>query len=65
METTEKDVLNSEEAAAFLGLSVFTVRDYARAGKIPGRKVGKEWRFSRPGLLKWLEAPGKEVGKEN
>jgi excisionase family DNA binding protein len=60
MEPT-KDVLNSDEAAAFLGLSVFTVREFARQGKIPARKVGKEWRFSRPGLMRWLENPTEDT----
>ena len=35
-----------------LGLSPYTVREKARDGEIPGRKVGREWRFSREALLK-------------
>lgn len=50
----QKDVLNVEEAAELLGVSPWTVREQARMGRLPGRKVGKEWRFSRAALLSWL-----------
>jgi excisionase family DNA binding protein len=51
----ERDVLNVEEAAEYLGFSPYTIREKAREGEIPGRKIGKEWRFSRRMLLEWLE----------
>ena len=50
-----KDVLNAEEAAEFLGFNAYTVREKARLGEIPGRKIGREWRFSRRQLLEWIE----------
>jgi excisionase family DNA binding protein len=50
-----KDVLNAEEAAEFLGFNPYTIREKARLGEIPGRKLGREWRFSRRQLLKWVE----------
>jgi excisionase family DNA binding protein len=55
METQVKEVLNAEEAAEFLGVNPYTVRQKARSGEMPGRKVGKEWRFSRQALLEWLK----------
>ena len=55
METLHKEVLNAEEAAEFLGFNAYTIRQKARLGEIPGRKVGREWRFSRRRLLEWLE----------
>jgi excisionase family DNA binding protein len=61
----EKDVLTSDEAADLLGLSVFTVRDLARLGRIPARKVGKAWRFSRPGLMRWLENQETDTDRED
>ncbi len=51
----EKEVLNVEEAAEFLGFAPYTIREKAREGQIPGRKIGGEWRFSRRRLLEWLE----------
>ncbi len=50
----EKEVLNTEEAAEFLGFSPFTIREYAKKGIIPARKIGKEWRFYKPELIAWL-----------
>ncbi len=50
-----KDVLNAEEAAEFLGFNPYTIREKARLGEIPGRKIGREWRFSRRKLLEWIE----------
>lgn len=52
---TEKDVLKSDEVAELLEISPLTVRDWAKKGKIPARKIGKEWRFSKAAILKWLE----------
>jgi excisionase family DNA binding protein len=51
----QKDVLNTKEAAEFLGFNPYTIREKARLGEIPGRKIGSNWRFSRRQLLKWLE----------
>jgi DNA repair protein RadD len=50
----DKEVLNTEEAAAFLGVSAYTVREYAKAGTIPARKIGKSWRFYKPDLVAWV-----------
>ena len=50
-----KEVLNAEEAAEFLGFSLYTLREKAKEGEIPGRKIGREWRFSRQQLLEWIE----------
>jgi excisionase family DNA binding protein len=55
-----KDVLNAEEAAQFLGFNPYTIREKARLGELPGRKIGREWRFSRRQLLEWLEEGDRE-----
>ena len=54
-EERQKDVLNVEEAAEFLGFAPYTIREKARDGEIPARKIGREWRFSRRRLLAWIE----------
>jgi excisionase family DNA binding protein len=38
------------EVADLVGLSAYTVKDYARRGILPGRKLGRSWRFLRPEL---------------
>lgn len=62
METRQKEVLTAEEAAEFLGFNPVTIRLKARLGEIPGRKIGKEWRFSRTALLEWLRE-GEETAR--
>ena len=52
---TDKAVWGVEEVAAFLDVAPATVREQARKGGLPGRKVGKEWRFSRSAVIAWLE----------
>jgi excisionase family DNA binding protein len=50
----EDDVLTSAEAAAFLKVGARTVLEEAKRGRLPGRRVGKGWRFSRRVLEAWL-----------
>jgi excisionase family DNA binding protein len=50
-----KEVLNAEEAAEFLGFNPYTIREKARLGEIPAKKIGREWRFSREALLEWIK----------
>ncbi len=57
-----KEVLNANEAGAFLGLHPDDVRRYARKGMIPCRKVGKRWLFHKGHLVEWLK--GDQVGVE-
>ena len=55
------EVLNSEEAANFLRMHVKTTLRLARQGKIPGCKVGGEWRFLRSELTEWLRGNNNEA----
>lgn len=48
------EVLNLKETATFLRLSEKIVQDLASSGKIPGRLVADQWRFSRTNLQEWL-----------
>ena len=52
---TQKEVLSADEAAELLGVHVGTVREMARKGEIPARKVGRDWRFVRSALIRWLQ----------
>ena len=62
---SDKLILNAEEVAELLGYSIHTVRLLAREGKLPARKIGREWRFSRDALLKWIEvAPSQQKNKD-
>jgi excisionase family DNA binding protein len=45
----------SRQAADLLGAHVETIRRLARKGEIPSYKIGKDWRFRRDALLRWVE----------
>ena len=51
------EVLTAEQLADLLQLDARTVRSLAARGEIPGRKLGREWRFSRQAVLDWLGTP--------
>ena len=58
MENNESDpVMTIPELATFLKLAPSTVYRLSSEGKIPGRKVGGRWRFSRKAIEEWLAAP--------
>jgi excisionase family DNA binding protein len=44
-------VLDASGAALLLKVSTKTVLRLARAGELPARKVGREWRFETSALL--------------
>ena len=48
------EVFNAEQAGQFLQIDEAVVIELAEAGKLPGRKLGAVWRFSRAGLVAWL-----------
>jgi excisionase family DNA binding protein len=51
------DVLTVEQLAELLQLDEKTVRGLAAKGELPGRKLGRHWRFSRQAVLEWLARP--------
>jgi excisionase family DNA binding protein len=50
----DTDVLTLPEAAALLRCHPKTLRKMATEAKIPAKRVGKLWRFSRTKLEQWL-----------
>jgi excisionase family DNA binding protein len=50
------EILTPQEAADFLRVPLLTVQRQAKAGRLPGRRIGKEWRFSRTVLIEWMAA---------
>lgn len=54
-----KDVMNLAQLASYLQMSQASVYHLVADGKIPGIKVGKQWRFSKALIDKWLENSGK------
>lgn len=48
------DILTLEEASRLFHVSTKTFLKLLREEEIPARKVGREWRFSKDALLKWV-----------
>lgn len=53
-ESNDREILNIEEAAALLGVSVKTFNKVLHGQSIPARKIGREWKFSRQALIDWV-----------
>jgi excisionase family DNA binding protein len=51
----ENEILTVEEVAAYLRLQPQTIYKWAQEGRIPAAKLGKEWRFRRSILDRWLD----------
>lgn len=50
----DPEILNIEEAAKLLGVSVKTFNKVLHSQELPARKIGREWKFSRQALIDWV-----------
>lgn len=57
-------LLTPEAAAEKLAVSVKTVKNLLRSGKLRGVKVGNLWRLQEKALEEYLEEPQEQVRKE-
>jgi molybdopterin-binding protein len=55
------ELLSTEEAAGYLRLHMKRVQALARAGRLPGRRVGRKWLFDRRDLDDLLGRPRLEL----
>ena len=49
-----RDILNIDEAAELLGVSIKTFNKVLHSQDLPARKIGREWKFSRRALIEWV-----------
>lgn len=66
----EREILNIDEAAELLGVSVKTFNKVLHSEDLPARKIGREWKFSRAALIAWIGSGEsrrfyKEAGSES
>ncbi len=54
MDRTDGEILNLDEAAGLFGVSIKTFIKLLKEEKVPARKIGREWRFSREALIDWI-----------
>ena len=60
-----RDVLTIREVASYLKVNEKTVYGLAQKHRIPGFKVGGQWRFRRADLDSWIAARPNPVVPEN
>lgn len=54
-EGTGHDILTLEEVAIYLRLTPQTIYKWAQDKRIPAVKLGKEWRFRKSIIDRWLD----------
>ena len=54
-QTINKAVMNIKEVSQYLDVHPATIYKYVRSGKIPGFKIGSDWRFQKKIIDKWME----------
>lgn len=57
----DKEILTMEEAAELFSVSVKTFIKLLKEEKVPARKIGREWRFSRKALIDWLSSGDSQI----
>lgn len=61
-------ILTLDQAAELLQLSPRTVQRMVSKGKMPGRRIGGQWRFDRDQLREWVrgakvESPAEDISQ--
>ena len=51
----DNEILTIEEVAAYLRLKPQTIYKWAQEKRIPAAKLGKEWRFRRSVIDRWVD----------
>jgi len=54
--------LTLEQIAKYLQMSASSIYKMAQGGKIPAHKVGRQWRFKKEEIDKWVEKSCKSKG---
>ena len=59
MAEPQDTVLTIDQLADYLKLSKSSLYHLARRGDVPGRKIGRHWRFHKDSIDEWLRKGGK------
>ena len=62
--TDRPEVLDIDELSRYLRIPKSTLYRLVREQRIPSHKVGKQWRFRREAVDRWLEAPAPKESVE-
>ena len=60
MSSTPESLLTLDELSEYLKVSKSSLYKLVQAGKVPGTKVGKHWRFRKETIDRWLDEKEKQ-----
>jgi excisionase family DNA binding protein len=58
------DIMTIEELATYLKIPKSTLYKQVQEGKIPGQKIGKQWRFGKLAIDRWINESDEGASKE-
>ena len=65
MPQVPSQILSLDELSVYLKIARSSLYKLVRAGGIPGKKVGKNWRFHRNAIDKWLQGNQVKTAKRS
>lgn len=57
-DNTNSEVMTLDELAAYLKIPKSTLYKLVQEGRLPGQKIGKQWRFAKRAIDGWLAEGG-------
>ena len=61
----ENEFLTVDECASLLKMSSTTIYRLVKQKKLPGTKIGNQWRFSRKLIEEWIEKRSRKTERKN
>ena len=62
-QSNSDQVMTLEELAAYLKIPKSTLYKLVQEGRVPGQKLGKQWRFGKAVIDRWLDSEQTSSGK--
>ena len=58
MPTPNNEVMTLDELSIYLKIAKSTLYKLVQEDRLPGQKIGKQWRFGKQGIDQWLAEGG-------
>jgi len=62
IDNSKNSVMTLEELALYLKVPKSTLYKLVQEGRVPGQKIGKQWRFGKASIDRWLDADAAHKG---
>ncbi len=64
MTQSSDEVMTIEELASYLKIPKLTLYKQVQEGKVPWQKIGKQWRFGKKAIDRWINESSEDQHKE-